>query len=742
MDALSPVDYEKETDATFTDSLTGLLNHGFFRSCLDREIKRSAREATPLGLAIFDIDWFSSYNLRYGFLRGDKLLKDIAGLIRQNIRECDLAARYRGDVFAILFIKAEMEAVRETAKRICLAIEEMTGGEVTASVGLASCCRDTGDNLIPRAKEALSRARITGRNNVHSFESAPHLAHQKKPRVLVVDDDPVYLKCLEASLRVLNYDVIKATDGQEALRQARTKDIDLIMLDIMMPGMDGHQVCRLLKGHEATRLIPVVLLTALNGREDRIRGIEAGADDFMSKPPDKAVLHARTQSLIRVKTLNQGLETNVAERTAELAAMNYQLRAEIEERKKIELALRESEGKFKELADLLPQAVFEMDGEGTFSFLNQAAFTTFELRQADFENGLSCLDLIAPEDRSKVRECNSRILNGEKISSIEITALKKSGGRFPAALYPIRDIFLRRCDRIPRHFYRSQRTQENGGRTPQGRETRIDRAACGGIAHEINTPAQYAGDNVRFLEEAFRGLERVMELYEALRNRLKAGEAIEDLVAEIEAAVEDTDLDYARQEAPKAIQQSLEGIRRISKIVLAMKEFSHPGPNVKTETDLNKAIESTVTVARNEWKYVADVVTNLDPCLPLVPCLPGEVNQVVLNMIINAAHAIAEKQAYGSDRKGTITISTLALNGLAEISISDTGSGIPENIRSKIFDPFFTTKEVGKGTGQGLAISHSVIVDKHGGAISFESEPDGGTTFFVRLPLACGSEKL
>src|SRR5208337_4916132 len=142
-------------------------------------------------------------------------------------------------------------------------------------------------------------------------------------------------------------------------------------------------------------------------------------------------------------------------------------------------------------------------------------------------------------------------------------------------------------------------------------------------------------------------------------------------------------------------------------------------------------------------KYVAEIVTDFDPVLPLVPCLPAEINQVFLNIIINASHAVADAlKQNGAGEKGTITIRTLALGEQAEIRISDTGTGIPENIRSKIFDPFFTTKEVGKGTGQGLAISHSVVVDKHGGTITFDSEVGKGTSFVIRLPFnQNGSEK-
>jgi len=165
-----------------------------------------------------------------------------------------------------------------------------------------------------------------------------------------------------------------------------------------------------------------------------------------------------------------------------------------------------------------------------------------------------------------------------------------------------------------------------------------------------------------------------------------------------------------------------------------MKEFSHPGTKEKVPLDLNHAIESTITVARNEWKYVADLDVDLDPSLPPTACQPGEFNQVILNLIVNAAHAIAEVIAKGGPAKGKIRIQTRNSEQWAEIRIQDTGSGIPEKVRSRIFDPFFTTKAIGKGTGQGLAIARSVVVDKHGGSIHFETEEGAGTTFVIRLP--------
>lgn len=256
-----------------------------------------------------------------------------------------------------------------------------------------------------------------------------------------------------------------------------------------------------------------------------------------------------------------------------------------------------------------------------------------------------------------------------------------------------------------------------------------------GIAHEINTPTQYVMDNVRFLQDAFRDSYALVKSFRRLLEAARSGSVTAELIAEMDAAVENSDIEYLQEEIPKAIEQSLEGTERVAKIVRAMKEFSHPGTEEKSPVDINRTIESTVTVCRNEWKYVADIKMDLDPSLPQVPCLAGEFNQVILNIIINAAHSIADVVGTGSDAKGTITISTRRSGNHVEICISDTGAGIPEEFRGKIFDPFFTTKGVGKGTGQGLAISHSVIVDKHGGTIEFETEIGKGTKFIIRLPV-------
>ena len=266
-----------------------------------------------------------------------------------------------------------------------------------------------------------------------------------------------------------------------------------------------------------------------------------------------------------------------------------------------------------------------------------------------------------------------------------------------------------------------------------------------GIAHEINTPTQFIGDNTRFLKDAFRDIDAVFDEFNRVLRAAKTASLTPETVAQAESLLKDPDLQYLKSEIPKAIDQSLEGLSRVAAIVRAMKEFSHPGSEQKQNVDLAHAVENALTISRNEWKRVAKVITDFDPHLPLAPCLPGELNQVILNLIVNAAQAIAEKRAGETGEKTaheeTITVRTRQNDRWAEILVEDTGAGIADEIRHRIFDPFFTTKEPGKGSGQGLAIAHNIVTNKHGGTIQFESHVGQGTTFVIRLPLENAAEQ-
>jgi two-component system NtrC family sensor kinase len=261
-----------------------------------------------------------------------------------------------------------------------------------------------------------------------------------------------------------------------------------------------------------------------------------------------------------------------------------------------------------------------------------------------------------------------------------------------------------------------------------------------GIAHEINTPTQYVCDNVSFVKSATTSLFKLLDCALMLATIAQNKIAEEPIITQFNDLLKRTKLDFLRRQIPGALDESLEGLGHIAKIVGAMKEFSHPSQDEKEFVDIRDIINTTVTVARNEWKYVADLETQFPDELPLLPCLRDMISQSILNLVVNAAHAISNTIEQGIKEKGHITISADRNGEHMEVRVKDDGSGIPMAIRARIFDPFFTTKAVGKGTGQGLAIVYSTVVDKHDGQIYFESQEGVGTTFIIQLPLKCHKE--
>ncbi|HEX5227535.1 MAG TPA: CHASE domain-containing protein [Bryobacteraceae bacterium] len=369
-----------------------------------------------------------------------------------------------------------------------------------------------------------------------------------------------------------------------------------------------------------------------------------------------------------------------------------------------------------------PLGVVVMDIEGRIQIWNPAAERLHGwAREEVLGRHLPVVVVNSPGEPERVHHA---ILYEGRATGLEYVCLTKDGnpitvnlsgapihngaGELRGAVYLVMDVTEQK--RLERQLAQAQKLESIG-------------QLAAGVAHEINTPMQYIADNLHFLKES---IESLLHFW---------GKRQGDL----EAVAREADVDYLWQEMPRAVEQSLEGAQQVARIVGAMKEFSHCGAVSKAAVDLNHAIENTILVSRNEWKYVAEVESHLDSDLSSVQCIPGEVNQVLLNLIVNAAHAIGDvERPVGV--KGKITISTRREGSWAEIRVQDTGTGIPEAVRGSIFNPFFTTKSVGKGTGQGLAIAHSVVVQKHGGSITFETEMGVGTTFVVRLPLDDAAE--
>jgi len=404
---------------------------------------------------------------------------------------------------------------------------------------------------------------------------------------------------------------------------------------------------------------------------------------------------------------------------------------DISERKATEERLLASEERYRELFENASDLVYTYDLDMQITSVNRLAEQTIGYTR-DEATQMNLRQLANPEHWERVQKGLARLVENRSPVKFEVEIKAKDGRRVmlevnhslisrngkPVGVQGIaRDITGRDVEEVE---LRQAQKLESVGRLASG------------IAHEINTPIQFVGDNVRFLQDSFGELQAIISKFNELCRPAVSVPSVQDLSTALEQIESASDCGYLLKEIPKALTQTLDGVERVVTIVRAMKEFAHPETKGMVPADLNKALLNTLTVARNELKYVADVETDFGD-LPLVVCSVGDMNQVFLNLLVNAAHAIGDV-VKGTGKKGKIRVRTKAEGAVAMITVSDTGAGIPENIRDRVFDPFFTTKEVGRGTGQGLAIARSVV-ERHKGNLTFESQVGKGTTFYVRLPI-------
>jgi PAS domain S-box-containing protein len=429
-------------------------------------------------------------------------------------------------------------------------------------------------------------------------------------------------------------------------------------------------------------------------------------------------------------------EKLLKDHTAELFKSDEELKRQTKKRKKAKRKVKEAHREIEHLISSLPTILIGLSRENQIIHWNAVAEKVLETPAGDVMGlTLNQCDLKWDWDKvtagiaqSQAEGCNVRVDNihyrnthgEERYLGLTITPFNGKDNSILGLTIIGADITDR--VKIEAQLHQSQKMEAIG-------------QLAAGIAHEINTPTQFVGDNTRFLQDAFGDLVEACNLYKESIKAAKSGTLNEERLKDIEKSFAELDIGYLEEEVPQAIQQTLKGIDRITHIVQAMKIFAHPGGGEKEPIDINKEIEKTIIITRNEWKYVAELITDFDATLPTVSCHRAEFNQVILNLIVNAAHAIADANGDHSSERGTIKITTTLAGNWAEVRISDTGHGIPEEIRHRIFDLFFTTKEPGRGTGQGLAIAHSVIVDKHCGKIDIETGEDRGTTFVIRLPV-------
>lgn len=382
--------------------------------------------------------------------------------------------------------------------------------------------------------------------------------------------------------------------------------------------------------------------------------------------------------------------------------------------------------------DAVPAAIFWTNADGTCLGANLNFARLVGIADVEHTVGRRPDELLA-DCADEVAELHHHVLStGARSQPVEVTIADDDGPQVPyfLSMVPLREeanvvgtlgtlVDIREVRTLERQLAQAQRLESIG-------------ALAAGIAHEINTPLQYITGHLYFLERAGERFQKAAAGLADIRATLPPDDAARE-----EEVLRQEKIAFALDNYPTAVAEALEGVETVSRIVRAMKEFAHPGGEEKVLTDINAALGSTLVVCKNAYKYAAEAVTELDPELPFVPALEGEIKQVLVNLIVNAADAIVERQAAGDAARGCITVSTgvNAAGDAVEIRITDDGTGIPAHIQDRIFDPFFTTKDVGKGSGQGLALAHQCIVARHGGRISVKSEVGVGSTFVLSLPL-------
>ncbi len=398
-------------------------------------------------------------------------------------------------------------------------------------------------------------------------------------------------------------------------------------------------------------------------------------------------------------------------------------------------ALDDERARMAQIVETIPFAVAWKDRDHRYVGCNEIFASQAGLGSQDDIVGLRAEDLSDVRPTAASLECDEQLMaTGQELLHERVSIADDRGQQrtFDVSRVPLRNADGDVTGLLILAIDHSERTMLESQLSDVSKMEAIGQLASG-VAHEINTPIQFVGDNVGFLKSTFDEIMPMLTMAESMAKAAKAGEPVDDVATDLLQEFRNADLEFLVDEIPKAIEQSVEGIGRVTKIVRGLKEFAHPGADEPEPSDLNHTIESTVAVAANEWKYVADVEFDLRADLPTVSCMPTKLAQALLIIIVNAAQAIGEANK-GTNDRGRIEIASDVVDGQCEIRITDDGPGMTEAVRSRIFEPFFTTKDVGVGSGQGLSIAQRIVVSDHGGSLGVRTAPGRGTTFVLRIP--------
>ena len=518
-------------------------------------------------------------------------------------------------------------------------------------------------------------------------------SQKNKYTILIVDDEQANLKLLSALVSCYGYHFETAGNGLEAMEKIKKIRPDLILLDVLMPVMNGVETCKRLKEYPDSRHIPVIVLTSLADKETRLKCLEAGANDFLAKPVDNAELIVRVRNLLQLKEF----EDRNKILTEKIQAIEAVQKIE-EELKASQKELLEKNNELKQLTESLEITNAAIDKERM-----DLQFTiddiSYILKQVadnkDFGVRFNKPDTVISGHVLKAAELFNNMMD---ILESQHKELEKAYAELKAA--------------------QSQILQ-------QEKMASIGQLAAG-IAHEINNPVGFVMSNLGSLQKYADKLSKFIKAQtEAIGELGVKSSEFGEIQKKVDEFKKSLKIDYIIDDLGNLIRESLDGAERVKKIVQDLKSFSRIDEAEWKMADINAGIESTINMVWNELKYKATVKKEYGD-IPLTKCNPGQLNQVFMNILINAAHAI--------EKQGEITVKTWHGSGFIYISISDTGKGIPSENLNRIFEPFFTTKEVGKGTGLGLSIAYD-IVKKHSGDIIVSSEAGKGTTFTIKIPV-------
>jgi len=563
--------------------------------------------------------------------------------------------------------------------------------------------------------------------------------------ILVAEDNNITRRLLKRVLERLGHQVLTARNGQEAWQRFQKNDIRVVISDWMMPQMDGLTLCRRMRAVVERQYVYIVILTAKDQKEDLIEVFRAGADDYITKPFDPEELRASLTKCERIVNLEERYRS-------------------------LEHTLVESRNKLRIVFDSLQEEVVAVDAScnivsanqsflkgmpGSFGgVIGETLFGATPPRPAWKTNNVQRLvqevfaDKVPRQIREEIKSPDQRtvhkLIDGLPVSdetgkvfqvvlvSKDITEDRRKSDKIKKLNIELKtssDQIQRKNSALEKTLLQLKETQTQ---ILQAEKMASIGQLAAGVAHEINNPTGYVSSNLETLskyQKAFNGLIDnyqgfKIDLRQAVVSNNQLPEQLDARLEQIEALERSVDIDFLRSDSTALIDESREGMERIKKIVLNLKDFAHPGQNRKKPADINRGLESTLKIVKNELKHKARVVKDFE-ALPEISCFPQQLNQVFMNILLNAAQAIPAS--------GEIRIRTRLENEQVEIMIKDNGMGIEEENLSRVFDPFFTTKDVGEGTGLGMNIAYN-IVKKHSGTIAVESMVGEGTTFTVRIP--------